>query len=161
VADAVTYIGGLAEVQAADFSALAVLERGEPPGGPADAPRRGRPYAVRHLERFELGTPYPRVVERVVELFAGPPLAGGNLAVDQTGVGRPVVDTLRAARPKATVRPITITAGSAVAPDGAGWHVPKKELVSVPQVLLQSRRLQVARPCRTPPRWPASWRRSG
>src|SRR5262249_43592397 len=61
------------------------------------------------------------------------------------GVGRAVVDMIRRARPRATIRPITITAGHDVAPDGAGWHVPKKELVSVLQVLLQSHRLQVAR----------------
>jgi hypothetical protein len=56
-----------------------------------------------------------------------------------------VVDVIRRARPRATIRPITITAGHEVVPDGAGWHVPKKELVSALQVLLQSRRLQVAR----------------
>ena len=44
-----------------------------------------------------------------------------------------------------SIRPITITAGHGVQPDGAGWHVPKKDLVSVLQVLLQARRLQVAR----------------
>src|SRR5262249_17008400 len=98
-----------------------------------------------HLERFELGTPYPAIADRIVELFAEPPLAGATLVVDQTGVGRAVVDMIRQARPKATLRPITITAGHDVVADGAGWHVPKKELVSVLQVLLQSRRLQVAR----------------
>jgi hypothetical protein len=40
---------------------------------------------------------------------------------------------------------VAVTAGHAVQPDGAGWHVPKKELVGALQVLLQSRRLQVAR----------------
>jgi hypothetical protein len=60
-------------------------------------------------------------------------------------VGRAVVDLPRKARPRCTIRPITITAGSAVVADGAGWHVPKKELVGNLQVLLQSRRLQVAR----------------
>ena len=49
------------------------------------------------------------------------------------------------ARPRATIRPITITAGHDAVPDGAGWHVPKKELVGVLQVLLQSHRLHVAR----------------
>jgi hypothetical protein len=133
----VSYVGGLDLGQASDFSALAVLER---------AGRAGRRvYAVRHLERFVLGTPYPAICERVVDLFGQPPLSGRPLAVDQTGVGRAVVDMLYRARPKATIRPITITAGSAAVPDGAGWHVPKKELVGVLQVLLQSRRLQVAR----------------
>jgi hypothetical protein len=133
----ITYIAGLDLGQASDFTALCVLER----------TRRedGRHFAVRHLERFTLGTSYPTICERIVDLFANPPLSGKSLAVDQTGVGRAVVDMLYRAGPDATIRPITITAGSAVVPDGAGWHVPKKDLVGVLQVLLQSRRLQVAR----------------
>jgi hypothetical protein len=72
-------------------------------------------------------------------------LAGSILAVDQTGVGRPVIDLLRGARIQAQVVPVTITAGhQATIADGGGWLVPKKELVSTLQVLLAARRLQVA-----------------
>jgi hypothetical protein len=69
-------------------------------------------------------------------------LAGAPLVVDQTGVGRPVVDMLR--RTTGWVVPITITGGQAVtqAPDGS-YHVPKKELVTCLQVVLQSRRMQI------------------
>src|SRR5262249_39124719 len=77
--------------------------------------------------------------------FAGPPLAGSALAVDRTGVGRPVVEMLRQARIGASIRPITITAGHRAAPSAGGSNVPKRELVSTLQVLLQSRRLQAAR----------------
>ena len=162
----ITYLAGLDLGQASDFTALAVLERTRPaplesrgetfqvrqtwsgietvPVRPAP-PVRERTYALRHLERFPLGTSYPSICARIVELFAAPPLAGGTLVVDQTGVGRAVVDMIHRARPRARIRPITITAGHDVVPDGAGWHVPKKELVSVLQVLLQSKRLQVAR----------------
>jgi hypothetical protein len=157
-----TYLAGLDLGQSNDFTALAVLERTRPadpieswirqiwlgietdPTPPA-ATKAERTYALRHLERFPLGTSYPAICDRMVELFAKPPLAGATLVVDQTGVGRAVMDVLRRSRPKATIRPITITAGHEVVPDGAGWHVPKKELVSVLQVLLQSKRLQVAR----------------
>src|SRR6266851_116434 len=162
----ITYLVGLDLGQASDFTALAVLERTRPaersdswgetfrvrqhwsgietvPVRPT-APKRERTYAVRHLERFPLGTSYPTICERIVELFAEPPLRGATLVVDQTGVGRAVVDMIRRARPRASIRPITITAGLGVVPDGAGWHVPKKELVSALQVLLQSHRLQVA-----------------
>lgn len=61
--------------------------------------KRGRPpfpvLSVRHLERFELGTRYPKVIERVQELIASPPLEGKSLVgvVDATGVGRAVVDS--------------------------------------------------------------------
>jgi hypothetical protein len=146
MADKTTYIAGLDLGQAQEFTALAILERFESAGDPA-APERKREwhYAIRHLERYALGTSYPTVFERVVKLFASPPLSNSTLVVDQTGVGKAVVDMLRRARPKGNLRPVTITGGSAVVPDGAGYHIPKKELVSVMQVLLQSRRLQVAR----------------
>jgi hypothetical protein len=162
-----TYVAGLDLGQARDFTALAILERTRPGDpSPADAEtfrvhqtwsgietipvrparaKRERTYALRHLERFALGTSYPAICARIVEMFQEPPLAGTRLVVDQTGVGRAVVDMLRRARPQATICPITITAGHAAVPDGGGWHVPKKELVSELQVLLQSRRLQVAR----------------
>jgi hypothetical protein len=69
--------------------------------------------------------------------------------VDQTGVGRAVVemmaDRLRG-WVEATLLPIQITGGHAVTigEDGS-VRVPKKELVGAVQVLLQSRRLQIAR----------------
>jgi hypothetical protein len=44
------------------------------------------------------------------------------------------------------VVPITITGGQAITQTEDGsWHVPKKELVTCLQVLMQSRRLQIAR----------------
>jgi hypothetical protein len=68
------------------------------------------------------------------------------LAVDQTGVGRAAVDQLQAARVDASIRPITITGGhNATRGEGMGWLVPKKELVGTLQVLLQGRRVHVAR----------------
>jgi len=135
----ITYLAGLDLGQASDYTALAILQR------TITTNPREKFFAVRHLERFPLGTSYPTICDRVVDLFDEPPLSNGTLAVDQTGVGRAVVDLIRRARPQAIIRPITITAGHAVVPDDAGWHIPKKELVSVLQVLLQSRRLQVAR----------------
>jgi hypothetical protein len=138
----ITYLVGLDLGQASDYTALAILQRTLRTNGTNS---KEKFFAVRHLERFPLGTSYPTICDRVVDLFDEPPLSNGTLAVDQTGVGRAVVDLIRRARPQAIIRPITITAGHAVVPDDAGWHVPKKELVSVLQVLLQSRRLQVAR----------------
>ena len=52
----------------------------------------------------------------------------------------------RRARVGADLRPITITGGHKATPGkGCGWLVPKKELVGTLQVLLQGRRLHVAR----------------
>jgi hypothetical protein len=104
--------------------------------------------AVPRLERLPLGTPYTDVVKRVVGLPRTPPLPGCTLAVEQTGVGRAVVDLLQEAlqgKVTCTFALVTITAGHAVTPGGGlGLHVPKKELVGMLQVLLQNRRLHVA-----------------
>jgi hypothetical protein len=102
-------------------------------------------YAVRHLERFPPGTPYPEVFARVADRFARPPLAGAVLAADQTAVGRPVVEALRRSVARTAVRAVTVTAGHAARTDDrGGWLVPRAELVGTLQVLLQSGRLKVA-----------------
>jgi hypothetical protein len=142
------YFVGLDLGQAQDFTALAVLDR--PVTHPTAPPEQRRPaYALRHLQRFPLGTPYPDVVRAVVGLLRTPPLPGCLLAVDQTGVGRAVVEMLAdGLRSRATCRmvAITITGGHAVTHgEDHSLHVPKKELVGTLQVLLQTRRLQVAR----------------
>jgi hypothetical protein len=144
MASDVKYFTGLDLGQAAEFTGLAVLERTTVPD--ADEPgRTQRHYAVRHLERFPLGTPYPAIGARLGELFAAPPLAHSTLVVDQTAVGQPVVQLLRRQRLPATIRPVTITAGDRDSIDERGvWSAPKKELVGTLQLLLQSRRLKVA-----------------
>jgi hypothetical protein len=139
---------GLDLGQVRDFTALAVLER--PLVGPHDALARRRPaYALRHLQRFPLGTPYPAVVQGVLTLLRGALLSDPTLAVDQTGVGRAVVDLLADALRgpvSCLVFPMTLTAGHAVTGgEAGGLYVPKKELIGTLQLLLQTRRLQVAR----------------
>lgn len=132
------YILGLDLGQVSDPSALAVLER------PAGADPE---YALRHLQRYPLGTPYPKLVPGVLAVAAQLAVLGDVvLVVDQTGVGRAVVDLFSTAPAAPRVVPVTITAGHAVtvAPDGS-LHVPKKELVTALQLLLQHHRLKVAR----------------
>src|SRR5207249_1946260 len=86
---------------------------------------------------------YTTIVAEVVQLVEQPPLRGCVLGVDFTGVGRPVVDLLRQAGPRAFLRPVLITAGHEVSRDGAGFHVPKVTLVSTVATLLHSRRLEI------------------
>jgi hypothetical protein len=126
---------GLDLGQAADYSALACLERTED----------GRAlYALRHLERYAIGTPYPSVINQVGNLIAKPPLAGCTLVPDATGVGRAVVDLLLEANLSARIVPVTITAGHQPTSDGRGGaHVPKKDLVAVVKSALQGQRLHV------------------
>ena len=139
---------GLDLGQASDYTALAVLER--PHVGPETPRELRRPaYAVRHLQRFTLGTPYTTIVQAVLSIIQTPTLRGCVFSVDQTGVGRAVVDQFTETmkhRVNCTFVPITITAGSQVhSSNGQGLLVPKKELVGVLQILLQNRRLQIAR----------------
>jgi hypothetical protein len=141
---ATDYIIGLDLGQTTDFAALALLECVV--ADTAVTVVDGPIYAVRHLARFPLGTPYTSIVSEVARLANTPALACSALVVDQTGVGRPVVDAFRQASLSARLVPVTITAGSAVkqTADGA-FHVPKKQLVTALQGVLQAGRLQVAK----------------
>lgn len=150
------FVIGLDLGQAQDYTALAVEEvtptRHEytecytDPEMNLPADRRvayeGLPITlqVRHLERFELGTPYPKIVDRVIGLKER--LADSLLAADATGVGRPVIDLLE----QAGLQPIaiTITGGDRAMGAGRVWRVPKRDLVAVAQVALQDRRLLIA-----------------
>jgi hypothetical protein len=110
-------------------------------GRPAEVP-----LAVRHLQRFELGTKYTDVVDRVAALVRSEPLRRmpAVLLVDKTGVGAAVLDSFTHARIGAVA--ITLHGGSSVTrdPQRAGFRVPKRDLVTVTQVLLQNGRLRVA-----------------
>lgn len=135
---AAQFFSGLDLGQAQDYSALAVVERIAEP----DPERAGKfvyRFDVRHLHRWALGTPYPRVVSDAGAWFAEPPLAGTQLGIDQTGVGRAVVDLFRASGVKASLRPLTISGGEG----GKGTTVAKKNLVGALQVPLQTRRIRV------------------
>lgn len=141
-----SYVLGLDLGQTSDFTALAVLER-HPMETPAEKPE----YALRHLKRFPLGTAYTEIVPTVGAVRRSEPLREAPLIVDQTGVGRAVVDMLR--QSACGVIPVTIMGGHAttVRADGS-YQVPKKELVTAPQVVMQGRRLQIARSPK-PRRW--------
>ena len=106
------------------------------------------PVAVRHLQRFELGTKYTDIVRSVRRLLLREPFMGRmlytRLLVDRTGVGAGVVDSFY----EHGVRPISVTihGGSAVTwePADLGYRVPKRDLVAAVQVLLQNGRLKIA-----------------
>lgn len=141
--------------QVNDYTALAVAERSPVPS------REVGSYDLIHLQRFPLGTPYTALpdflwgIDQVVRsrwsrLAAerhrmALPLADApvELVVDQTGVGRPVVDLLR----QAGFDPIaiTITGGDTVIEvEQREFRVPKRNLAAAVQVLLQARRLRWA-----------------
>src|SRR5918995_3576362 len=111
-------------------------------------------YRVRHLERPPLGTSYVDVVERILELLEALGDREMVLAVDTTGVGRPVADMLKARlnewlekHPQVhiTTAWITITGGDSVTKvEGGGLRGPKRDLASAPPVLMQNGQLKIA-----------------
>jgi NACalpha-BTF3-like transcription factor len=118
-------------------------------------------YDLVHLERLPLGTSYvaipetlrtieARIRQRWVELVweeteqsASLNDAPVALVVDQTGVGRPVVDLLREHGRDPVA--ITITGGDQVIRAAATeYRVPKRNLAGAVQAALQARRLRAA-----------------
>jgi hypothetical protein len=136
--DSPRYFLGLDLGQSADFTALAIVER--------HGTRKEGALLCRHLQRWPLGTAYPQIVADVCALLKGGVFAPRRptLAVDQTGVGAAVVDMLREAKPRASLAPVLITAGDQVNYEQGVYRVPKRELVSITQVALQTERLKVA-----------------
>jgi len=120
--------------QAKDYSALSILRK------------EGKRYHIVHLERLELDMPYPQQIEKVFQIMNKKPLDKANktLAIDYTGVGRPVVDLAqdRGLNPIA----IAISGGNAVTWDESRTKasVPKRDLVGTMQIFAQSDRLKVA-----------------
>jgi hypothetical protein len=126
-----------------DFTAIAILEREEQRLAwmPAHAGLR-----VRYLERMALGTPYTRVVKRIEEIVASlPAQARCRLVVDGTGVGAPVVDMLKASKITRGVTAISITGGARARSRADGWNVPRTDLITGVQVMLERGELKIPR----------------
>ena len=101
------------------------------------------PLYLRHLERLR-HVSYSAIVEQVRALLARPPLADAEvtLLVDHSGVGRAVFDQMQVIG--LYPRGITITGGTDVAVTPQGWNVPKRDLITATQVMLQDGRLRIA-----------------
>lgn len=135
------FIVGVDLGQSHDYTAIVVLEQAAEDE-----------LHARHIERLPLDTKYPQQVERIVEIVTSPELGHSvRVAVDGTGVGRPVVDMLRDAlrTHRVPVTSILVTGGSAATHTGNRWSVPKRDLIGAAQVALQTRELKIAAALRT------------
>lgn len=129
---------GLDLAQVSDYTASVLVER---IAAPEPEPVR---YHVRGIHRFPRGTLYPTIVDAMQERLA-PLGSAAVLVLDGTGVGRGVVDMFQVSRRQACpVVPVMITAGVRATLEKGYWHVPKRDLVGVIQVLLQTARLKIA-----------------
>jgi hypothetical protein len=141
------YFIGVDLGQKHDFTAIAVVERQA--GGlphfltPWTIPQTT--YGLRHLERIQLGTPYPRVVERIGCLTRLPQIQQrSTLVVDATGVGTPVVDLLRQANLDCHLVAITITGGEHAHRSHGACTVPKRDLIATLELMLEVQELTIA-----------------
>lgn len=124
--------------QKEDYTAIAVLQvRPEEQGSK-------QLLEIVALKRLPIGTPYPAVVETLLEMRRNPQLRQADLVVDATGVGRPVVDYLW----KSGLSPVAISihGGDSVSSSRERYlelKVPKRDLVANLQVLVQNKRLRL------------------
>jgi hypothetical protein len=122
--------------QTAEFTALTVIEEGD--GKP-------RALAVRHLRRFPPGTAYGAIGAAVAETVRDGGLGRPPLVADLTAVGPGLLPSLRTAVRPAWVTPVLLTAGQTAGKEDDGLtRVPKRDLVTALQLVLQERRLRVA-----------------
>jgi hypothetical protein len=152
--DRMPFYVGLDLGQAADYTALAVVQ------SVAEVNQAGgvdKNLHLRHLERYELGTPYPQIADNVAALMRDERLTPNEydpsrlrvfrrepqLIVDDTGVGRAVADLLKTKGLK--FRAVTITGGDEVNAVGGGrYRVPKRDLVGALEVPFHTGKLKIA-----------------
>lgn len=164
------HILGLDLGQSSDYTALSVTERVfEPTGKFRDTgekqlvqvqwqspqmmsivePDDKTMLQVRFLHRFELNTDYVVMAAQVGKVVQALPTEPKKpvLVIDHTGVGRGVFDIFRALRLGIPLLGVTITGGKQAEQDKERpweWSVPKKDLVSALQIVVQNDRLRVA-----------------
>jgi len=134
---------GLDLGQVSDYSALVILERrGNTP--------KDYTFDCKFLKRWELRTPYPKIVEDTVNIVNSPQLTQNVrdptfLSIDSTGCGMPIADLFRRARMKARLIPVYITSGSSITRDGDVRRIPKIILVSNTAIALQNGKLKISK----------------
>jgi hypothetical protein len=134
---------GLDLGQVSDYSALVILERrGNTP--------KDYTFDCKYLKRWELRTPYPKIVDDCVKIVNSPQLTQNVrdptfLSIDSTGVGMPIADLFRRAPMKAHLIPVYITGGTDVTRDGDVRRVPKRILVATAAIAVQSGKLQISK----------------
>jgi hypothetical protein len=132
--------------QAQDYSALAILEYRPD----RQCPSPGPVYDCSSVRRWPLGTDYHKVVSEMVKLiYYSKELHGCHLAIDQTGVGRPIVEMFTralfsGAQLELSIHPIAITAGigESYHPPDQSFHIAKSILVSTALAAMGEGRLR-------------------
>jgi len=106
-----------------------------------------REFRITQLDRIPLGVPYTHVPglvrQRVLEATR---TAKVTIAVDASGPGLPVADLIRHADLPASILPAIITGGgNSKVPIKGIYYVPRKELVTLLRIAVESRRMKASR----------------
>ncbi|MHC9540429.1 MAG: hypothetical protein AB9903_13005 [Vulcanimicrobiota bacterium] len=128
-------------------TALVILERIQELDNQGYEKTDATVYHLRKAERFLPGTLYPVIAERLAAVYAKMRDNDGSrtMVVDKTGVGEAVIKLIEQQKIYFDAQ-VTITNGNTASKEEHknNWFVPKRDLVSVLQVLLQSGRLKIA-----------------
>lgn len=124
--------------QSQDHTALAMVRRIPLPERKYN---RRYQYALVYLEEFPLGMLYPDQINLMIDRLSKPVIKGSKCGVDYTGVGRPVFDLVKKANPPVKLYPMLTTSGTNISydPKTREYHIPKREQVSLLQVLLEAK----------------------
>ena len=99
----------------------------------------------RHIERFPLNTPYPDVIWKIKDLLANPNIERNHrIAIDATGVGGPFLDFLRQNGVNRNLFPVSITSGELPSVRNSTNYIPKRDLLTNLQLMLQNRAIQIS-----------------
>jgi len=101
-------------------------------------------YQTRYIKRWPLGTEYPAIISEVGDIIRRGQLQDAEIIIDGTGVGRKVVELFQIAYQRQLLgnnwpRGYVITGGR----KATKTEVPKSELVSKMQAILQTGRYKV------------------
>jgi hypothetical protein len=119
-----------------DHAALAVIE-GDHTGNTFAA-------AVRFVHQFPIGTPYAELAAFTKHVLHEGVLGNIPVVLDITAVGPGLIPVVREAIRPAWLEPVVITAGGTAAEDeNKTWRVPKRDLITTVQLLLQGERLKI------------------
>jgi len=131
-----------------DYTAIAVLEKTRWITGRPDRVHFARNveirYAVRHLERFPLGTAYFDIGARIGQLVRGLGDESCEIVVDSTGVGEAAVEIVKKKQLKPIVHGVTITGGDQSTSQGYIHRVPKRDVLMKIVLQFENQALTIA-----------------
>lgn len=136
------YIGALDLGQAQEYTAWVVLARNSKLVQRKPI-RWERETAIVHAERFAPGTAYADIIHALRNRYGPYPLHQSHLIIDQTAVGRPVLELFHAARTLYREHPVRITARTNESFEEGCQLIPKVDLVGLLQLMLQDRKLKI------------------